>query len=274
MGSLLKSDLLKLRKSSTFWVCIVLSVFLGVMFSLLYYYVWKNVGSSVEATKTVMKALGAQEESIKEALAIFPEPNVFAYINTMLCDSNAIYISAVVICVFVASEYSMGTIRNSLSRGFSRRQFIASKFISVAIAMTSVIASYVTGGFVTSVCIFGVEPYSGKGNIALILIAYTLLFLGLASFYTMISIVTRKTGRAVAVAIIFPAIVEAIIGMIAYISQDYSGVVSKFWIFRTVLLSNNLCEKGEAYIPILVALGYMFICGTISSLVFRRQEIK
>ena len=274
MGSLLKSDLFKLRKSSTFWVCILLSLFLGAMFALIYYYVWVNVGSSVEATKAMMKALGAEEESIKEALAVFPEPNVFDYINTLLCDANGLYISSVVICVFVASEYSMGTIRNSLSKGFSRKQFIGSKFISVAIAMISIMASYVAGGFITSLCLFGFSPYTGKGNIPLILGTYTLLFFGLAAFYTMICIVMRKTGRAVAVAIVFPMIVETVIGMVAYISQDYSSTISKFWIFRTILLSSDMCIKGEAYIPILVAVGYAFICGTITSLVFRRQEIK
>ncbi len=274
MSGLLKSDLLKLRKSGTFRVCVILSLLIGVFIALIYYYVWRNVGSSVEATKVMMTALGAEEDAIKEVLSVFPEPNVFDYINTMLSDANALYISSVAVCVFIASEYSMGTVKNPISRGIKRRNIIASKFISVAISMICIMAAYVTGGAITSFCIFGYSPYQGGGNIPLVLLTYTLLFLGLAAFYTMISIIAKGTGRAIAVSILLPMITEAVIGMIAYSSQDYSGNISKLWIFRTILLSSDMCKSGQAYIPILVAFGYMFICGTVSSMVFRRQELK
>ena len=204
MSGLLKSDLLKLRKSGTFRVCVILSLLIGVFIALIYYYVWRNVGSSVEATKVMMTALGAEEDAIKEALSVFPEPNVFDYINTMLSDANALYISSVAVCVFIASEYSMGTVKNPISRGIKRRNIIASKFISVAISMICIMAAYVTGGAITSFCIFGYSPYQGGGNIPLVLLTYTLLFLGLAAFYTMISIISKGTGRAIAVSILLP----------------------------------------------------------------------
>ncbi len=271
MGNLLRSDFIKQKKSSTFWVCIVLAFLLGIVMAALYYTVWINIGSSLQATQALMDQMGVEKETFEEALAQFPEPNMFEYANACLSDTNVLYIGAVVIGVFTASEYSMGTIRNSLSRGFSRVQVYFSKLIVSAVSMLSVVAAYVFGGSLASVIMFGFTTDTGKTKIFLVLLAYFCLFLAATSFYMMISVIMKKTGHAIAVSIIFPILIESALGIITMSNHDF-GRISRLWLFRTFVTTESMCLNGEAYIPLLVAAFYFIICSATGLIVFRRQQ--
>lgn len=272
MLNLLRSDFLKQKKSSTLWVCIVLAFLLGIVMAVLYYIVWINIGSSLQAQLTLMNELGIEKESFEEALAQFPEPNLFEYANACLSDTNVLYIGAVVIGVFTASEYSMGTIRNSISRGFSRTQIYFSKLIASSVSMVSIVFAYVLGGAVTSVIMFGFSTDTGNTKMFLILISYLCLYLAASAFYMMISVIMKKTGHAIAVSIVFPILVESVISVIT-MSNSNLIPLSKFWIFRTFVSTESLCLNGQAYIPMLVAACYFVICTSVGLIVFRRQQV-
>ena len=274
MGSLVKSDFIKLRKSSTFWVCIVISLLMGALMAVLYYIVWVNIGSTIKEQAELMKWMGVESGTFEEALAVFPEPNVFEYANALLCDTNVLYIGAIIIGVFVGSEYSMGTVRNTVSRGIHRSQLIFSKLIVSSVSMFCVVASYVAGGSVASVIMFGFSTDLGKKKMLLVLSAYFCLYIAASVFYVMVAVLSKKTSRAIAISIVFPVIIETIIGMITVISAKDVGRFSRLWLFRTFVTTESMCLNGEFYVPFAVAAVYTLLCGMISVEAFRHQEIK
>lgn len=274
MGSLIRSDFLKLKKSSTFWVCMVISLLMGMLMAVLYYIVWVNIGSTLREQAEMMKWMGVESGTFEEALAVFPEPNVFEYANALLCDTNVLYIGAIVIGVFVGSEYSMGTVRNSISRGIQRYKLIISKFIVSSASMLFVVIAYVASGSLASVVMFGFSTDMGKRKMLLVLAAYFCLFIAAAVFYVMVAVLSRKTGRAIAISIVLPVIVETIIGMITFISAKDVGSFSRLWLFRTFVTTESMCLNGEFYVPFAVAAVYTLLCGTIAVEAFRHQEIK
>ena len=273
MGRLFRADLRKQKKSSTMWVCMILAFLFGIVMAVLYYIVWLNIGSSMEATRTMIEQMGIQQETFEDVLAQFPEPNLFEYANALLCDSNVFYIGAIVICVFVGSEYSMGTIKHSLARGYTRTKVFFSKFIVSVFSMLAVVLAYVLGGCVTSACMFGFSGPVGPTRIVMVLLAYFSLYIAASSLCMMIAVIMRKTGQAVAVAIVFPILVDSVISAITIANRDFI-YISRFWILRTFVSTEELCLAHKSYIPFLVAAVYTGISLIIAYMTFRRQEIK
>lgn len=273
MGRLFRADMRKLKKSSTLWVCTALAFLFGIVMAVLYYIVWVNIGSSVQATQQLLGQLGVEKETFETAIAQFPEPNFFEYANALLCDTNVLYFGAIVIGVFVASEYSMGTVKNTIARGFTRTKVFFSKFFSSVIAMMIVVFSYVFGGSMTSVFMFGFTSSTGKKRMLMVLLVYFSLFIAAASMFLMISVIMKKTGQAIAVSIIFPVIVESVISALTIANKSFVPI-AKYWLFRTFVAAEDLCLSYRSYIPFLVAAVYTGVCLVTAYLVFRRQEFK
>ncbi len=273
MGRLLRSDLMKMKSSRAFWVCCIVSLLLGALMSVLYYVVWMNLGESIEMTEQMMLSMGMPQETVSDTLSVVPSNNLWSYINTCLADTNVVYIIAVLIGVLAASEYSMGTFRNTLSRGFSRTQVYLSKFILCVIGTLITLFVYVLGGAVSAVIMFGFGSDTEAGQMLLQIGAYICLFIAIASFYLMIAVISKKTGTAIALSIIIPIVVQSAVTLLSMAFKDF-GQISRYWLFNTVMATQGLCRDGEAYIPFLVAGIYMILCCTLGLIVFRKQEMK
>ena len=273
MGRLFRADLMKQRKSTTLWVCTILAFLFGIVMAVLYYMVWLNIGTTVQNTQQMLAQAGFSPDAFDSVMSKFPKPSMTEYANALLRDTNVLYVCAVVVGVFVGSEYSMGTIKNTIARGFTRTKVFISKFLVSLLSMMIVVASYVLGGSITSICIFGFTSSAGKRRVLMVLISYFCLFVAVAAMYMMIAIITRKTGHAIAVSIVFPILVESVITAVEVANKEFSGI-SKYWLFRTFLEAEDLCLAYKAYIPILIASVYTAVCFIISYLVFKRQELK
>ena len=273
MGRLFRSDLRKLKKSSTMWVCTAVAFAFGIVMAVLYYIVWVNIGSSVQATQALMDQMGIEKETFESAIAQFPAPNLFEYANAMLCDTNVLYIGAIVVGVFVASEYSMGTIKNTIARGFTRTKVFFSKFFTSVISMIIVVVAYVFGGSLTSVFMFGFTTDTGKKRMLMVVLAYLSLYIAAASMFLMIAVIMKKTGQAIAVSIVFPIIVESVISALTIANKNFIPV-SKYWLFRTFVSTEQLCLDHKSYIPFLVAAVYTGVSLITAYMVFKRQELK
>ena len=91
MTSLMRSDWCKLQKSRSLKVCLLIAFVLGAVMALLYHMAWVNLGESLEATLSMMQMLGSSEQSIRQALEIIPQDDLWSYVNTALADTNVLY---------------------------------------------------------------------------------------------------------------------------------------------------------------------------------------
>lgn len=273
MTALMRADSYKLRKSRSLKVCLVVAFVLGILMAILYHMAWKMLGDNIEVTRSLMATFGSDEKTINEMMMIIPEENLWAYIGVSLADTNVLYIAAIVISIFVGSEYSMGTIKNAVSRGYARPAIYVSKLLHSLIAMVIVVVGYVLGSGIVGVVLYGFSAKVTAGQILLQLAAYLVQFIAVCSLYVMIAVLLKSTGHAVAFSLVIPMLISSVLQVVA-MAYNSNDVISRLWLFQTITATQQLCQYGSAYVPFLSAAVYFAVSCLVGILVFRRQELK
>ena len=85
MGKLIVSDLKKLVKCRTVWVCAVISFLVGMLMTFLYDMAWNNM-TDTQNYQTVfyfMRTMGMDSDMTKQVLSQFPSQVFWQYVNTL-----------------------------------------------------------------------------------------------------------------------------------------------------------------------------------------------
>ncbi len=274
MMGLLKSDFRKLMRTKSLWVCCVIAVALGVAMAFLYHYFWEERGRSIAMTYALMQRFGMKTDSLDTAMASMPKNNLWAFINVFLSDSSIWLLGAICLCAFASSEFSMGTFKNTIARGVSRGKIYVSKFLAAFAEIMIVAVVYTAAGGITAWFLVEHSTDFSAGEMALMVGTYVLLLAATASLYLMLSVVFRKTGLAVAVAIVAPTLVMTLVNLIGMTKPDLSEQLSLYVLMETYLLVQPNVQSGEWYLCPLIALGYAILSYVIGCLAFRFAEIK
>ncbi|MBQ3929102.1 MAG: ABC transporter permease subunit [Clostridia bacterium] len=271
MGKLIKSDFMKLSKSRTLLICSLIALVLGAVMSLLFINAWNSVGESIQQAQKMMLDMGMDEEVVEETFSILPKPYIWSYANMLLGDGTITLLAAICISVFTASEYSMGTLKNTVSRGFTRGQIYLSKLVVSCVSTLILTAAYLIGGM--TVCLIFVRGTSelNFGQMAMIAVTQILLLFAMASLYYTIAIIIKKTGSTVAMSIVLPTFVSTMIVTTTYGDKDFAKI-ARYWLFETPVYVQKFCLNGQIYIPLLLAAGYFAVTVAAGYLTFRRQD--
>ena len=273
MNSLLRADILKLRRSTTFRACLILAFLIGIIMAVLYNIAADQLHANYDEYVNILVERGMNQEAVEDIFSEVPEYNLWAYINISLSDNNVLYFGAIIISVLVGSEYSMGTLRNSVSRGFSRSSVFFSKLITSVLSMYAVVLFYVLGSGITACIMYGFGSSVGALKILLIITAYLVLFAAVSCFYMMVAVLMKNTGHALGFSIIVPLLVATVMRLAAMAQPDFDSV-SRFWIFNTIASTQKMCMSSDVWIPFAAAGVYFAVSCVTGILVFRRQEIK
>jgi ABC-type transport system involved in multi-copper enzyme maturation permease subunit len=167
-----------------------------------------------------MELYGFDTKALDEALSVVPKLDMWSFINAFLSDEFKWILSSICVCSLMASEFTAGTIRNAVSRGFSRGKIYFSKFIIALIQVFAVTAAYVGSGAVTAL-FFAKDPVTVKaGDIALAVGTYVILLVATASVFLMLCIIFRRSGMSVAAAIAAPLLMVSVLGIFAMANPD------------------------------------------------------
>lgn len=273
MRGLISADFKKLFRGKTLIVCMIIAVIFGAFMAAIYNYAWVENKENITMVRQLLEGMGMDEKTVETSLMSIPQDNLFSYANTLLSDGSIIYFAAVCVCVFVASEYVMGTFKNTVSRGFSRLKIYSSKLIAAIVSVIAVSLAYVLGG-----CLMCLTFVSGKsetpiGQIFEMLGIYLVLMAALAAFYTMLSIIFDRTGISIAAAIVLPIFVSTIINVASMANEKINDIQNYLLVNMFMYVKVN-CADGKGWIMLLVALGYLIVTSVIGFLVFSRKEIK
>ena len=275
MGKLIVSDLKKLMKCRTLWVCSVIAFLVGMLMTYLYDMAWKNM-SNTENYQTVfyfMRTIGMDSDMTKQVLSQFPSQVFWQYLNTLFSDGNIVIFAAIAISVYIGSEYNEGTFKNTLSRGFSRTSVYISKYISSVLAMAITVLSYIAGGGIIAAIKFDLTTDVSDEEMIIKVLAYSALFIALAGVFMLIATLSRRTGFAIALSIVIPIIVSLVVRILSF-GFDWVTRAASYWIFDTVTLVSTLYQNNDIYIPFIIAPIYMIVSLLVGMFVFGRQEIK
>ena len=135
MLNLLRADFYKLRRSKSFFICLgILALFVA--------YIIIDFSSSAH---------------IKEQLS----PSTFHWIYMLFMERAFLpyfipLFQAIFITMLITSEYSTGTIKDSVSLGFSRRKIYMSKLITVSVGSILMMLVAIFFTIITSIFVFGI----------------------------------------------------------------------------------------------------------------------
>ncbi len=275
MGRLIVSDFKKLIRCRALWVCAVIGFLTGMLMTVLYDMAWKNMEDSAnyQMVLSFFAQAGMDADTSKQLLSQFPKEVFWQYINILLSDGSIPIFAAIVISVFVGAEYHEGTMKNTLSRGFSRQSVYLSKYLACVGAMAITVLSYVLGGGIVAAVKFDLTTDVSEEQMAVMLLAYTALLLALTGVLMLIAVLSKRTGLSIAVSLVVPIIVSVVVRILT-VGFDWVTKAVKYWLFDTQTMVGTLYESGDIAIAFIVAGIYLTVSLVLGILVFRRQEIR
>lgn len=267
MSGLIRADFKKLFKGKTLLVCAIIAAAFGAFMIYIMNMSLQMIDSQLDMMSSVMG------EDMEIALSGIPQNNVWSMVSYLFIDPDIGILTAICICVFITSEYSMGTFKNAVSRGFSRTQIYLSKFIVSVVSSLILISLFVISGTIVAFICMPTATDVSVWQMIVMILTYLFLAVAAASMYLMFAMLLRKTGVSVAASICIVVFVSSIFEVLGVFVENFSNY-SRFWILNTFGIVEKSCLNGEIYIPLLIGLGYIAVTGAIGLMVFRKRDIK
>ncbi len=282
MSKLIESDFYRLFKMKSFYVCLIVAAGLALLQS----------GISRLTVNMLEEEIG----SLADAAGIGDIKNML--INAMNGDQNWVLIAIIAVSLFVTIEYSAGTFKNIVSKGFTRESIFFSKLI-VSISEALIICYAYVAVYAFTCFIFFDSSALNAGFYSELAVNYavnTLITIALAAFIVMTAFLIRSKGGTIALSICLYMIVipmalqmmnlfsilfsedesdsQALAAITAINENNGYGVAAYYWIGTLSSTLRKCYAENTVYIPILIALAYLAVSVITGLLSFKRRDIK
>ncbi len=205
MNNLLKFEFRKIFKQKSFYICsaVMLAMsFFGILLN-------KTLASNPE--------LNMAMPSAKSALLSAVSSSSF----TMIC--------GIFIALFVCSDYDQQTIKNVYSRGFSRNTVYFAKYIiciitTIIMFIVTLIFTYAVGSVLLE------ESVAEEGNYIGLITGQLLYCLAYSSFVFAVSLIVKKVGISIALAILGPSLIGTVINLADAFLKIDNFKIGSYWL--------------------------------------------
>lgn len=275
MKNLLRFEYRKLFHSVSFYICGGITVLIALL----------NI-FTLKATENIADSLMAGLSSVLGS----------SYNGVQLmvtCSGNISYtlLFPIAISIFLCADFTEGTIRNIIGRGYSRTQVFFAKLISGATIATAFYLLGLIVSLILGTIIWGFGSFSSVSFLSILV-----QLIGLISFSAMFSLlcfVFRKVGGALTLGI-FTDMIFSILCKVIDLSRELSSAInadpyelainvasgggSDEFHFVDLLLSQQImnattaAEVSELLIPLLAAVGYGVLFVVLGYLAIRKKE--
>lgn len=157
MNNLIKTEWLKIRKYKAFWLIIGLTALSYPGISYIFHNIYESFTNKKGEAAQIIKTLIGNPFS-------FPE----VWHTLAFSSSLFVFIPAVVVIMFITNEYTFKTNRQNIIDGWSRKEFMTSKFIDVMLIALLVTFLYIIICLVTGFTtegggsdVWGLSYYAG-----------------------------------------------------------------------------------------------------------------
>ena len=225
----------------------------------------------------IMLALSWLGMLLNKALIENPEfnmamPAAKSMLLSAVSSSNFTMLCGIFIALFACTDYDQQTIKNVYSRGFSRGNVYFAKYI---VCMISTVAMFIATLIFTYVV--GTTMFDGKaetGNYAGLIAGQMLYCLAYSSFVFAVSLVIKKVGVSVALAIVGPSLIGTVINLIdAFLKTDKFKIAS-YWLDGFLGdLSSVSTDGSRLVVCIVLSAVYAVIFCLMGYSIHKKQEI-
>ncbi len=238
MNNLVKFQVKSLFKQKFYLICLLLSLLLGPIFDF-----FTVFNSAKYGTVMVM-------------------PKMVTYLSSAIS-----LIDIILIVLFCCLDFSEGTLKNVVSRGYSKVQVLFSKYVSCFIGVFSMYLVI----FIVTCLLFGVNGFEFESSMIYIFIESIFKILVYVVFFATISFVLEKTSFSIIACLFIQTIINI---ALTFIDSKFSLGISKFWldnIASDFFIKTTLSNMLYAIIGYVI---YMTIFIFIGIICVKRKEIK
>lgn len=260
MKNILKADFYRLFISKSFYICTLVSAALFCLGICVMRWTYNMTASQGIEINFIYK-------------------DGLSYGMTAYMDGSIHMIICIFIAIFVTSEFSHGTMKNIVSKGFSKIYIFLSKLITMTVAaFIIVIVTAITGTVVTGIVIGEFGSLSGEfGSFVLKTTAIELyLFVALTALFLMVSITVKNLGAAIAIGVIGIVSFENVIFALIEILVDRKIKFSEFSLmYNTLFYRMNMEAGGSDYIRSLIVGAVFFLVSIVFGIfMFKKVDVK
>jgi ABC-2 type transport system permease protein len=263
MKNILKSDFYKLLKSKSFYICTLIAGFLFGLQPFLLKLSF-NMMNNIDGMERTLPF----KSGMSHALSAFTGGDTFLFM-------------AIVIATFVASDYNHGTMKNVVSKGFSRISIYLSKVITMTAAcLVMLLFQFVVGliaaGIVTGKITVPDLEYGTAGQVLRMVGIEILLNIAVVALYVMISILVRNTGVAIAINIVgviyFGRLIFQILDLIFKAKESFTrfSLLDVSYSFYNKIID----ASGDLIRAVLVGVAYLAVSIAAGIYAFKKMDVK
>ena len=249
MFKLLNFEFRKLIRQKSFYICI------AAMLALL-------VGSAY--TTELMTAKSGIED---------PSLSGISYLMEAISGSALSAVLAVFIPLFICEDYASGTIRNIITRGFSRLEIFIAKLIAVLAATVLMTAVCLAAAYLVGTAFWGAgEPSLGSEQIK-ILLCQLAVIAAYATMFFAISSMLQKVGGSIAICLILPMAAVILLSLADAALAEREIELSGYWIENLGRSLASVEAEAEDIKKALIGAGCYFAASiAFSWLVIMKRE--
>ena len=245
MNRVLSYDKFKLQKSKYWWICTLIAIAMNTI--------------GIIVLKNGMKYLGGSKSLPFDAYRSITSPVTF--------------LLAIIICLFVGTDFKTGTIKNIASKGIHRHEIVLSKLIRSYILSFIFITLSVLAGIVTIILLTNT---SIKGKEFAELIKLTAIsFVAVCAFsslFNLISFTFKSSGISMAISIIFIMLSEIVISLLEVLLKIKNLKIYFPNFISTITVSGVSSKTITTFIISMIV--WTVVCSGLTILIFKKQEIK
>lgn len=281
MLNLIRSDIFKLRKAKYFWILLFINILLAVGTVYLLDFTYKLAGDSMEAQLTQEQAAlddAGMNVSVEGIPTGHDQLSASSQMLTFFA-GNTTLLMAVLISLFVGSEFNNGTVKIIASRNYSRLKIYLSKLFVGILASVLFTLVFVLAATMTATALWGFGDVSGSYASQLLLKGALELLLGASyvSLFVMFSFLIRQSGGSLAANICFLEFTSLVVTLGEMLIHHFLG--------RTVTLSDylpDMCMTALTQNPdrntllraALVGVCFLLVPTLVGAANFRKRDIK
>lgn len=247
MKNLIKFEFRKLFKQKSFYICTAVMLamsFLGLLLN-------KTLASNPDFNMAMPTA--------KSTLLSAVSSSSF----TMLC--------GIFIALFVCTDYDQQTIKNVYARGFSRNSVYFAKFIVCVISTIAMFVVTLIFNYVAGTAMF--DGSGESGNYIGLIVGQLLYCIAYASFVFAVSLIVKKVGVSIALAILGPSLIGTVINLADAFLKIENFKIGSYWIDGFINdLSSLATDTSRLIVCIVLSLIYAAVFVIAGYFINRKQE--
>lgn len=247
MHKLLKMQLRNIFHSKLFYVCLGITLLLSPVLSFVADVALKGVKI-------------ADEVLISDPIKAFPEMASFMRGEVSL-------VTTVFVVLFCCLDFNEGTAKNIIARGYSKVQYLFSKYISTIIG---VCVMYLVTLVLTFVLFFR-NGIGFESSLLFEILNNFIASLAVIIMYSTISLILEKNGTAIIACLFAPSIISLILSLL----DNYLHLnVAKYWIENISKIYLNNPTTGNFLLTTLYYGIYIVFFVLLGNYLFKSKEIK